>query len=271
MTVFLFLINKILMKKIVLLFHLLIIAFVFSQKKFNVVYEADYKLKYKISKAGNYKKETTFALLINENSSFFKNMNMYIADSLEVEKVNVSPEEGMKYVTDFRETIGTTSAKIYVTTDINYVPYSYEELNNLNWKIKNEFKTVLGFKCQKAETVKYGRTWTAWFTTDIPFQYGPYKFNGLPGLITELYDTKDDYHYTLYTFRKRKYICKSANIAANAKKTTKEKVAEVFKNRVAGRVSLYDKLIENKEDIEYMRRNAEEAEKNYNPIELSIY
>lgn len=258
------------MKKILLIINLLIVIVVFSQKKFDVVYEADYKLKYKISNEGNYKRETTFALLINENSSFFKNMNKYIADSLEVEKVNVSVEDGMKYVTDFRETIGTTSAKIYVTTDINYVYYNYEEPNNLNWKIKNEFKTVLGFKCQKAETTKYGRIWTAWFTTDIPFQYGPYKFNGLPGLITELYDTKDDYHYTLYTFRKRKYTCKSANIATNAKKTTKEKVLEAFKNRVAGRVSIYNKLIESKDDIEYMRRNAEAAEKKYNPIELSI-
>lgn len=257
------------MKKIIFLFHLLIVTVFFSQKKFDVVYEADYELKYKLSNASNYKKETTFALLINESSSYFKNMNKYIADSLEVEKVNVPIQEGMKYVTDFRDYIGTTSSKIYVTTEINYVAYEYEEPNNINWKIKNEFKTVAGYKCQRAEVTKYGRTWIAWFTTDIPFQFGPYKFNGLPGLIAEIYDTKDDYHYTLYSFRKRKYTCKSANVATNAKKTTKEKVAEVFKNRLAGRMRLHEQYLENKEDIEMLRRNAIEAEKNYNPIELS--
>ncbi|MDH6253455.1 hypothetical protein M2347_003182 [Chryseobacterium sp. H1D6B] len=34
---------------------------------------------------------------------------------------------------------------------------------------------------------------------------------------------------------------------------------------------LHEQFIENKEDIEFMRRNAVEAEKNYNPIELSLY
>ncbi|WP_312902591.1 GLPGLI family protein [Chryseobacterium taichungense] len=259
------------MKKIILLINLLIVTFVFCQKKFDVVYEADYKLNYKLTKSSNYKKTTTFALLINQDASFFKNMNKYIADSLEVQKVDIPLNESMKYVTDFRETIGTTSAKLYVTTEINYIDYSYEEPNNINWKIKNEFKTVLGFKCQKAETTKYGRTWTAWFTTDIPFQFGPYKFNGLPGLITELYDSKDDYHYTLYTFRKRKYTCNSANVANNAKKTTKDKIWELLKNKLAGRMQVHEQYIENKTDLEMIRRNAEEAEKNYNPIELSIY
>lgn len=259
------------MKKIILLINILIVTFVFSQKKFDVVYEADYKLNYKLSKSSNFKKTTTFALLINKEASFFKNMNKYIADSLEMEKVTIPMEKSMKYVTDFRETIGTTSAKLYITTEINYVDYSYEEPNTLNWKIKNEFKTVLGFKCQKAETIKYGRTWIAWFTTDIPFQFGPYKFNGLPGLITELYDSKDDYHFTLYTFRKRKYTCKSANVATNAKKTTKEKIGELLKNKVAGRMQIHQQFIENKDDLEMIRRNAESAAKDYNPIELSLY
>ncbi|MDH6253456.1 GLPGLI family protein [Chryseobacterium sp. H1D6B] len=259
------------MKKIILLINLLIVTFLFSQKKFDVIYEADYKLKYKLSNVSDYKKETTFALLINQKASFFKNMNKYIADSLEIEKVNIPMDEGMRYVTDFRETIGTTSAKIYVTSEINYADYSYEEPNSINWKIKNEFKTVLGFKCQKAETTKYGRIWTAWFTPDIPFQYGPYKFNGLPGLITEIYDAKDDYHYTLYTFRKRKYTCRSANASLNAKKTTKDKIWELLKNRAAGKMRVHEQYLENKEDLEMIRRNVIEAEKNYNPIELSIY
>ncbi|WP_185265420.1 hypothetical protein, partial [Chryseobacterium indologenes] len=61
------------------------------------------------------------------------------------------------------------------------------------------------------------------------------------------------------------------NIATNVKNLPKAKVAEVFKNRLAGKLRLNEQYIENAEDREYMRRNAEEAIKKYNPIELSIY
>lgn len=45
--------------------------------------------------------------------------------------------------------------------------------------------------------MKYaGRNWTAWYTEDIPIQFGSYKFNGLPGLILEIYDDKEHYHFT---------------------------------------------------------------------------
>ena len=42
---------------------------------------------------------------------------------------------------------------------------------------------------QKATTTFAGRTYTAWFTTEIPLPYGPYKFGKLPGLILRVQDT----------------------------------------------------------------------------------
>lgn len=38
--------------------------------------------------------------------------------------------------------------------------------------------------------------WEAWFTTEIPLPYGPYKFHGLPGLILEVYDTKNNFIFS---------------------------------------------------------------------------
>ncbi|WP_415324987.1 GLPGLI family protein [Chryseobacterium sp. MMS23-Vi53] len=75
--------------------------------------------------------------------------------------------------------------------------YTYEEDRPLNWKISSETTKIGEYKVQKAETDFGGRKWTAWFTTDLPYQDGPYKFNGLPGLIVKVEDDKGEYSFDL--------------------------------------------------------------------------
>ena len=59
-----------------------------------------------------------------------------------------------------------------------------------NWKLLGEKKKIGKFNCQNASIEFRGRTFIAWFTTDIPVAFGPYKFKGLPGLILEVYDSE---------------------------------------------------------------------------------
>jgi len=75
--------------------------------------------------------------------------------------------------------------------------YSYEEDRPLDWKILSETTKIEGYKVQKAETDFGGRKWTAWFTTDLPYQDGPYKFTGLPGLVVKAEDSEGDYSFDL--------------------------------------------------------------------------
>ncbi|KMQ63838.1 hypothetical protein ACM40_03420 [Chryseobacterium sp. BLS98] len=75
--------------------------------------------------------------------------------------------------------------------------YSYEEDRPLNWKMSSETTKIGDYKVQKATTDFAGRKWTAWFTTDLPYQDGPYKFGGLPGLIVKVEDDKGDYSFDL--------------------------------------------------------------------------
>jgi GLPGLI family protein len=75
--------------------------------------------------------------------------------------------------------------------------YTYEEDRPINWKISSETTKIGDYKVQKAEADFGGRKWTAWFTTDLPYQDGPYKFNGLPGLIVKAEDDKGEYSFDL--------------------------------------------------------------------------
>ena len=66
--------------------------------------------------------------------------------------------------------------------------YMKEVTPQMIWKIENETKKIGKFICKKATTNFRGRVYTAWFTTEIPLPYGPWKLQGLPGLILEAYD-----------------------------------------------------------------------------------
>lgn len=61
-----------------------------------------------------------------------------------------------------------------------------EPIAQWNWEIEaNSTKTVLGYECIKATTDYHGRKWSVWFAPEIPIQNGPWKLDGLPGLILD--------------------------------------------------------------------------------------
>jgi GLPGLI family protein len=72
--------------------------------------------------------------------------------------------------------------------------FVYEEsLPVFDWTIEPETQTIQSYNCQKATMSFRGRSFIAWFTTDIPISNGPWQFGGLPGLILKLYDTKKNF------------------------------------------------------------------------------
>ncbi|WHF52589.1 GLPGLI family protein [Chryseobacterium gotjawalense] len=76
-------------------------------------------------------------------------------------------------------------------------PFVLKDNRKINWKLESEFAEILGFKVQKATTTFGGRKWIAYFTRDILFTDGPYKFRGLPGLIVKVADEKDQHVFEL--------------------------------------------------------------------------
>ena len=74
--------------------------------------------------------------------------------------------------------------------------YVKEPTPKIDWKISSETKKIGTKEVYKATASFRGRHFTAWFSPDIPLPYGPWKLQGLPGLILEAYDThKEIYWY----------------------------------------------------------------------------
>lgn len=87
--------------------------------------------------------------------------------------------------------------KTYLFTNISSDSYKVEEDKKPEWKILPDKQKIGEYNAQKATTKYGGREWTAWFSTDLPFQDGPYKFYGLPGLIVKIEDKTGSHSMTL--------------------------------------------------------------------------
>ncbi|WP_288447692.1 GLPGLI family protein [uncultured Chryseobacterium sp.] len=192
------------MKK--LLFLLLGTCFCFSQSN-RFIYEVTSK---KDSTSQNLIKEN-FNLDTTPNDIAYYNRLYYVNDSIFLTK-NEYGYKGYKLTSFLIKKNNSNEYQNYeYIGDANF--YKINEKAELHWKISDSTKTWGDYKVQKALTDFGGRSWVAWFTKDIPIPYGPDKFNGLPGLIMELYDTKKDYFFK---------VIKSEKIPENYKRVSLE-------------------------------------------------
>ena len=79
----------------------------------------------------------------------------------------------------------------------------------IDWRITSDTATFGGLHCQKAKGHFGGRDYTAWFCPDLPLHIGPWKLNGLPGVIVEAYDASGDVRFTFDGVEKAVLLAKS--------------------------------------------------------------
>ncbi|MHA6696648.1 GLPGLI family protein [Chryseobacterium sp. A301] len=139
---------------------------------------------------------------VGEGQSVFQSENSVKRDSL-IQRVRVTGTMEASQFRDLNSKINYVvkkNLKDQVTTyqeRIGRDQYAYQEDRKMAWEIQDETTKVGDYSAQKATVDFGGRKWTAWFTTEIPFADGPYKFSGLPGLIVKVEDESGEYSFDL--------------------------------------------------------------------------
>jgi len=117
-----------------------------------------------------------------------------------------SDNDRSTYFTKNRYTIEWHGDTVTYFEESGNYSYYYTERLKHRWQLVNETKTINGIACRKA-TVNYGgRSWTAWYAVSLPMNAGPYKFQGLPGLIVKISDTTGIYDFELVSLKKEPYL-----------------------------------------------------------------
>ncbi|MFC6858124.1 GLPGLI family protein [Zunongwangia atlantica] len=175
-----------------------------AQTTFN--YKATYELEYQEDSTDeNSIKSEVGVLYLGDGQSRYSSLGQAIKDSLE-NMPNPETVRMDKYnqMTDFKYTIFKDYQQSELVLAEKVFQYSFkykQDLNQIDWEIQSETKEIIGFKVQKARGAFAGRNYVAWFAPELPFSDGPYKFAGLPGLILEISDLQNQYHFSLTSFQ----------------------------------------------------------------------
>ncbi|MCC1485198.1 GLPGLI family protein [Winogradskyella immobilis] len=240
----------------------------FSQINEPLDYKITYHLDFKALKNSEERQNENMFLFVSKNYSKFISEGRFNVDSLSQAKPRTTlPSKFMFFVINELST-----DKIWFQKDVFRDKLLYQEAIKLDWVNHQATKSILGYTCRKATTHYQGRNYTAWYTSEIPINSGPYKFSGLPGLILEIYDDYKEYHFlikgieslpkgTTLTFNTKNFI----NVSKN---TYKETLQKFNKNpfRIAEQYGMIVHLDERQKKA-FIKRGQEER-KNKNVIEL---
>ncbi|MCL5244348.1 GLPGLI family protein [Cellulophaga sp. 20_2_10] len=140
-----------------------------------------------VARGENMASEVDFSLVFNDSTSVFY-----------LEKKLFSDNRAAKFV--------LRNASYYGRIKQNTSNYITEELEEdfgrflvsreyQNWELQNESKVIGEYTCFKATTFCtttnpkgkiFKHNFTAWYTPQLPYKYGPAGYGNLPGLIIEL-------------------------------------------------------------------------------------
>ena len=143
-------------------------------------------------------KKREFVLKGNLDNAFF-----YEKERMKSDEINYKRQSAVTDNYYYR----LAGKDVVMETFLGQQLYVKLDVNKYNWKISAETKLIDGYLCYKATGIhvvddfrgKKNYNLVAWFCPELPYNYGPAGFFGLPGLIFE----------TLYENAKEKYVLQS--------------------------------------------------------------
>lgn len=148
-----------------------------------------------------------------------------------------------------------------------------QEKPHIPWELSDEIKEIKGFEVQKASAEYGGRFYTAWFTTEIPFSYGPWQLQGLPGLILEAYDDKKEVIFEFIQLETKNIDNKNGKItipkSPDFKKVTHEEFEKIYQGFLSSPMAFIRASLGLTAESQAVIQNVDNSKKEpYNPLIL---
>lgn len=195
-----------------MLYMLLVLTWIFGIS-FAQEFPVDYTIQYKYThysdlNAMEKSNSESLYLFTGENQSLFVNHNIAYEEEIEKELDKMRRRGGTVsydkagqirsyFPYQYYKNLDKQEVLVLRSLGLDKVAY-LEHRVPLKWTIlEQEAEEFLGYSVQAATTDFAGRSYTAWFTTDIPIPDGPHVFHGLPGLIVDVYDTDKHFRFQL--------------------------------------------------------------------------
>lgn len=197
--------------------HICLILFLFTQGTFvfaqNNVIKYTYKFQHRPDSASRWDKATMLLYYDGNTKWFLPEIEEYAinknVEKFETQMIETSPNNF--FITKSVSDLGNSYQKIFKDLKKNqtydFVDYKGEHLcaltsDSLVWEIKDSiyFNKRFGINHQVATTKYRGKTFAAGFVTTHPISVGPFKFDGLPGLIFAVNDLERTFSWVIQNF-----------------------------------------------------------------------
>lgn len=190
----------------------------------------NYQVKYKMTTLFDGLKNYDAKLTFSEQKSCFE-YKLFDNDTTTTEREDENGHKTINFPNKNQQSI-FINFKDKKITELKSLKSAYlveDTLSFPQWNITDEIKNLNNYQCQKATTFFKGREYEVWYAIEYPTIFGPWKLNGLPGLIILAQDKKSEVFFEAIEIQKTdENTCQIDN---SIKKISKNDFDVLIKNR----------------------------------------